>query len=122
MSHPDLEWQDEAACIGVDPEIFFPTRGVPSEPAKKICAGCPVRVECLEYAERELLKHGVWGGLSERQRKERRKGRQIACVTCGTPIPFSPTGKYCEPCGVAARKERNRHHRRQWGAIEARLA
>ena len=60
-------WRDFAACRAVDPEIFFLERaaGVPNREAKAVCAGCPVRGECLEYAmaHPDTCRYGVWGGL-----------------------------------------------------------
>jgi hypothetical protein len=123
VSHPDLDWQDDAACYGIeDRSIFFPGRGESSDPAKKVCAGCPVREECLNYAEVNLLKYGVWGGLSERQRRIRRKGRQMACETCGTEIPVSPRGRWCKPCGREAERVRMAARYKNRAAIERRTA
>jgi WhiB family redox-sensing transcriptional regulator len=55
--------------------LFFPERGASTREAKAVCAGCPVRVECLDYALGNSIKYGIWGGLSEHQRRERRTGR-----------------------------------------------
>ncbi len=55
-----------AACGRVD---FFPARGESVRDAKAVCAGCPVRSECLDFALRLKVAHGVWGGLSERERR-----------------------------------------------------
>lgn len=67
------EWQDRAACLGVDPEIFFPERGGSSKPARAICAGCEVREDCLEANIKEPF--GVVGGTSERERRRLRLQR-----------------------------------------------
>lgn len=61
-------WQDRALCAGTDPELFFPGRGASSKEAKKVCRGCVVRAECLDYALAADERYGVWGGLSERDR------------------------------------------------------
>ncbi len=71
-----LAWQDRAACSGVDPELFFPAKGESLAPAKAICAGCPVRVECLEYALTHNERYGIWGGTSERERRRLRRRRR----------------------------------------------
>lgn len=65
-------WWDDAACRGVGPSLFFPFRGEPTEEAKKVCAGCAARSECLDegVSGREF---GVWGGTSERQRLKLRR-------------------------------------------------
>lgn len=60
---------EDALCLQVDPDLFFPDSGQSAEPAKRICRRCPVRAECLEYALRHGERFGVWGGLSERQRR-----------------------------------------------------
>ena len=57
-------WLDQAACIGADTKLFFPGRGSTPKIAKEICGGCPVRVECLEYAIRKNVQGGVLGGES----------------------------------------------------------
>ena len=72
-----LGWQDFANCRGADADIFFPDRGASTRVAKQICAACQVRVECLEYAVRRGEKFGIWGGLSERERRKIRKQRAV---------------------------------------------
>jgi len=62
-------WQDAARCAEVDPEIFFPERGGSVRAAKNVCRGCEVRDACLEYALEHGEEWGIWGGLSERQRR-----------------------------------------------------
>lgn len=64
-------WPEQAACATADPEIFLPSRrsADAGEEAKAICAGCPVRVECLQYALATRQQWGVWGGLNEHERQ-----------------------------------------------------
>jgi WhiB family redox-sensing transcriptional regulator len=62
-------WQDEGICAQTDPEAFYPEKGGNTRPAKQICASCPVKVECLEWAVENREGFGVWGGLSERERR-----------------------------------------------------
>jgi WhiB family transcriptional regulator, redox-sensing transcriptional regulator len=62
-------WRYRAACRGADLNLFFPGRGESAEPARQICAGCPVRQPCLEYAISRGIVHGIWGGLAERDRR-----------------------------------------------------
>jgi WhiB family redox-sensing transcriptional regulator len=72
-------WQARAACRGPNTLVFFPPshferkdeREVRETRAKGICATCPVRRECLEYALRIREPHGIWGGLSEAERRLR---------------------------------------------------
>jgi WhiB family redox-sensing transcriptional regulator len=68
---PPADWRERAACRrpGVDPEWFFPEQGGTTRPAKRICQQCPVRVDCLDYAIATRQQFGVWGGLSERERR-----------------------------------------------------
>jgi len=64
------EWEGAAACRRADSDLFF-TAGTASElSAKAVCRECPVRWECLAYALRHRVEHGVWGGLSERERRK----------------------------------------------------
>lgn len=66
---PSRSWHDLAACRGVDPDLFFPQRGESLDPARAICATCPVRVDCLEEALARKEEFGVWGGMSTGERK-----------------------------------------------------
>lgn len=79
---PPLEhmgaWRSDPtrSCRGVDPEVFFPVREKDVGPAKAICAACPVQGPCRQWGI-DYEMHGVWGGLSERQRrKARRQGKR----------------------------------------------
>ncbi|HLN06841.1 MAG TPA: WhiB family transcriptional regulator [Acidimicrobiales bacterium] len=65
----NANWRQRAACRGVDPGIFYPVSDDDSEAAKGICATCTVRTSCLEYALAEREREGVWGGLTERERR-----------------------------------------------------
>jgi WhiB family redox-sensing transcriptional regulator len=71
----EFRWQDQASCLGMDPDLFFPERGASTRDAKAICAACPVRVECLEFALSNGEKFGIWGGMSERERRRVRRMR-----------------------------------------------
>ncbi len=62
-------WRELAACRGTDLEVFFPGRGESAGPARRICARCPVREPCLDYALSNRITHGIWGGLAERDRR-----------------------------------------------------
>ena len=69
----EQEWQDRALCAQTDPEAFFPEKGGSTREAKRICQGCDVRSECLEYALAHDERFGIWGGLSERERRKLKK-------------------------------------------------
>lgn len=84
-------WQLLANCLGVDPDLFFPERGASTKEAKAVCQGCVVREECLEYALANGEKFGIWGGLSERERRRIRRQRALAraAAQLGEPKPKS---------------------------------
>lgn len=65
-----LAWQERALCAQTDPEAFFPEKGGSTREAKRVCATCEVRDECLEYALVKDERFGIWGGLSERERRK----------------------------------------------------
>jgi len=71
-------WHDFANCLGVDPDLFFPERGASTKEAKEVCRGCVVREDCLEYALQNGEKFGIWGGMSERERRRIRRQRALA--------------------------------------------
>lgn len=75
-SYPADYW-DDAVCATVDTELFFPERAGKGQPhiqqIKEICTGCPLRVQCLEFALRENQQYGVWGGMTYRERLQLKK-------------------------------------------------
>ena len=82
-----LDWRTQAACRGIDPSLWFPSRGkrgVRLGLARAVCDACPVRQECLDYAVRNRILHGVWGGTTEKHR------RLLYPQT--PPLPKSPRG------------------------------
>lgn len=66
---PEDDWTEQALCAQTDPESFFPEKGGSTREAKKVCASCPVRAECLDHALEHEERFGIWGGLSERERR-----------------------------------------------------
>jgi WhiB family transcriptional regulator, redox-sensing transcriptional regulator len=62
-------WRQQAACRGTDLDVFYPERGQTARPARQVCARCPVREPCLEYALSNRIASGIWGGLTERERR-----------------------------------------------------
>lgn len=103
-------WMQFAACRGMDPNLFFPGRGEDPGPAKAVCAGCPVRLECLDHALANGEKHGVFGGTSERERRRLRRSRPSA-PRAPRPIRHGTPGGYnthrrrgetpCDACRAA---------------------
>lgn len=69
----DRVWMLEAKCLDADPEAFFPEKGGSTREAKRICATCPVRSECLDHALENDERFGIWGGLSERERRRAKR-------------------------------------------------
>lgn len=94
-----MTWHDDAACKGMGQTIFFPVKGQSLTPAKTVCAGCPVREECLTVAlEDEATGHrfGVRGGMSPRERDEEARRRRIQFT------------RQAPPCGTEAAYKRHR--------------
>ena len=67
------DWKDRALCAETDPEAFFPEKGGSTREAKKVCVSCEVRAECLDFALGNDERFGIWGGLSERERRRLKK-------------------------------------------------
>lgn len=76
--HHTPPWMLDARCREHPPEVFFPSDGVGVERARRICADCPVKDSCLEYALVHRIDHGVWGGASERERRRILRARRVA--------------------------------------------
>jgi WhiB family redox-sensing transcriptional regulator len=74
LTPEDELWQEKALCAQTDPEAFFPEKGGSTREAKRICMGCEVRDACLEYALAHDERFGIWGGLSERERRRLKRG------------------------------------------------
>lgn len=95
-------WMDAGACNGQPQDPWFPERGESLLHAKRVCATCPVAQECLDYALARNIDHGVWGGTSEKQRRQLRRNLPRLCATgCGAETP-TRNHRYCEPCAAAA--------------------
>ncbi len=73
-----VTWRDFASCAETDPDEFFPEKGGSTRPAIKVCQGCPVRAQCLEYALEHDERFGIWGGKSWEQRRRMRRERSTA--------------------------------------------
>jgi WhiB family redox-sensing transcriptional regulator len=74
LTPEDDLWQEKALCAQTDPEAFFPEKGGSTREAKRICLGCEVRDACLDYALAHDERFGIWGGLSERERRRLKRG------------------------------------------------
>lgn len=91
----DVEWQDLAACSGEDPDDWFPEARdqITAARAKAICDVCPVSGDCLEYAIRTRQKHGIWGGLTDKERRREVRQRRAA----GAPVNLAAIRRRREP-------------------------
>ena len=113
-------WRERAACKQLPIDLFFVSVGDDVTFAKSICNGCPVRRECLVWACKEQISHGIFGGLSPRERRNFRKGI-VNWEICGTPAGVRAHDDKQEPLCPACtsarkeseRKARNRHNHRQ---------
>lgn len=74
------DWMSDGNCTDLPPATFFPSDGVGVDAARKICADCPVRSPCLEYALANRIDHGVWGGTSERERRRILRQRRLGAA------------------------------------------
>ena len=74
MPGDEDQWQERALCAQTDPEAFFPEKGGSTREAKRICLGCEVKDSCLDYALANDERFGIWGGLSERERRRLKRG------------------------------------------------
>jgi WhiB family redox-sensing transcriptional regulator len=73
----EVDWQNDAICRGMDPNLFYVKRGGSSRYARAVCARCPVVDACLEYAIANKETFGIWGGRSERERRMIRRERRL---------------------------------------------
>jgi WhiB family redox-sensing transcriptional regulator len=82
MEDATPEWMVKGSCRNYPPSAFFPSDGVGVDAARRICAECPVKEPCLEYALVQRIDHGVWGGCSERERRRilRRRRQEAATL------------------------------------------
>ena len=73
FSDDSLVWSRFGRCDTADPELFFPQVGADNSLAKSICQACPVRRQCLDHALETKQKYGIWGGMTEAQRRRLRR-------------------------------------------------
>jgi WhiB family transcriptional regulator, redox-sensing transcriptional regulator len=81
------DWRDQAACRGLNPDLFFPERGANAGLPKRVCAACPVRPDCLAESLAANEQFGVWGGLSKLERRAIRAARNAAGVGAPRQLP-----------------------------------
>jgi WhiB family redox-sensing transcriptional regulator len=129
-------WRDYAACTAEDPELFFAEGHAAStaviaqiSAAKAVCASCPVRPECLAFAEATGQAYGTWGGVTEQERQDARRPPSPLPALCGSGRHLASLGPRggCPECaaeGKAAksRKQGSKGGRDQSGRFAARRA
>lgn len=94
-------WTEQAICAQVDPELFFPEKGGATTAAKQLCAGCPVRTDCLNYAVEHNIRFGIWGGLAERDRRHL-KTTALPTKPAPTENAMPTTDTYiCDQCDTS---------------------
>jgi WhiB family transcriptional regulator, redox-sensing transcriptional regulator len=86
----ETSWMQQGKCRELPPETFFPSDGVGVEIARRICADCPVKGPCLEYALYNRIEHGVWGGASERERRRIARRRRSSTRLAAGPVAANP--------------------------------
>lgn len=72
--HTTSSWREAGLCAQTDPEVFFPEKGGKTTSARAVCQSCDLRQQCLEYALAHDEWLGLWGGLSERERRRLKRG------------------------------------------------
>ena len=111
-----MTWHQQANCLGVDPEVFYPERGVMAafRTAIAICKGCTVTEQCLE--ENMAEKDGIFGGLSGNQRREYRKVHGVgrACLQCGER--FTARNVQHQLCSTECKRLRHIERKAEWAA------
>ena len=83
----ELEWRADALCSEFDPDLWFSPGALEHKEAKRICRSCAVRRECLAYALETPVDHGVWGGLTERERRSYRRRQTASVLGSASPVP-----------------------------------
>ena len=89
----ETEWMPQGRCREIPPGTFFPSDGVGVEAARRICAECPVKAPCLEYALFHRIDHGVWGGASERERRRILRQRRLDEADAHSLAALAPFGR-----------------------------
>lgn len=116
MTSSSSDWRRQAACRGLDPDLFFPERGNAATEAKAVCATCPVTEECYEAGRLEF--YGVWGGKTRKERQKAELGYVSGkvpfrgCWICG--LPCEPRHRYCSNAcrGRARANSQARYHQK----------
>ena len=117
-----MDWRHRAACRDEDPELFFPvgTSGpalLQTQEAKAVCARCPVNAECLRWALTSGRNEGVWGGMSEDERRALK--RRDAHTTRPAPLPEPARPEPGEWCDGTVHQHLRTQENTYWGPRHA---
>jgi WhiB family redox-sensing transcriptional regulator len=106
-------WMQDALCAQVDVgDIFYPETGGSTREAKAICAVCPVRAACLQYALDRNEQHGIFGGYSDRERRRMRKGKPAERLLCQRGHEYAKVGRRSDGSCVQCRRDAGRRYER----------
>ncbi|WP_442790975.1 WhiB family transcriptional regulator [Nocardia sp. NBC_01327] len=83
-------WREQALCAQTDPDAFFPEVGGSGRTGKRICEGCEVRKQCLDYALAHDQRFGIWGGMTDAERRRYSQQRRVGASTAPHIAPEPP--------------------------------
>jgi WhiB family transcriptional regulator, redox-sensing transcriptional regulator len=97
--HPG-PWVMRAKRRQSEPDLFFPEKGLSSRPAIMVCLGCPVRQECLDHALEHDERFGIWGGMTETERRRMKPGDGARPSTAASTVTISPRSESIPVAGA----------------------
>jgi WhiB family redox-sensing transcriptional regulator len=106
LQDPAASWMADAACRGLNSELFFLEKGESTAEAKAVCGACPVADACLAYALNNRIVFGIWGGKSEKTRKKLRRDL-VPCLRGVTTVPHATQLSYRRGCRCDGCREAN---------------
>jgi WhiB family transcriptional regulator, redox-sensing transcriptional regulator len=120
-------WRDLAACRTVDPELFFPSTGADSaatqiEEAKRVCAACPVREACRDWALRQRERYGIYGGMTENERRADASAAPRTSALCRSGRHLKTGPGRCGACATDYQRGREQGRTRDQADVYARRA
>lgn len=80
------DWRVRGQCATRDPDLWFSTAGKNLREAKRLCSLCAVRKQCLAFAIESAVTHGVWGGMSEIERRSIPRAKRAECIASASVV------------------------------------